>query len=32
LPVEKLLLMRSDLSGRGPRYTTLAVARLGDAR
>jgi hypothetical protein len=23
--------MRSDLSGGGPRYTTLAVARLGDA-
>jgi len=32
LPVEELLLMRSDLSGGGPRYTTLAVARLGDAR
>jgi RNA 2',3'-cyclic 3'-phosphodiesterase len=32
LPVEALLLMRSDLSGGGPRYTTLAVARLGDAR
>lgn len=30
LPVRDLLLMRSELGRGGPRYTTLAVARLGD--